>query len=65
MALPVMTAKVLLSRGAYRILFAMGGVRVRDVRAVGDGLVEATLGLTPSMLLFTCRLDGVRTVVIV
>ena len=56
----VATVRVLLRPAAYRILFAMGGVEVVELRPAQDGLVQATLALTDSMLAFVRRLDGVR-----
>jgi len=56
----VTTARILLRPAVYRILFAMGGVEVVELRSAEDGLVLATLVLTDSMLAFVRRLDGVR-----
>ena len=56
----VSTVRVLLRPAVYRILFAMGGVEVVELRSAEDGLVLATLVLTDSMLAFVRRLDGVR-----
>lgn len=59
------TVRLTLNRAAYRILFAMGGVRVLAVERAGDQTVRATLELTDSMLAYARGMEGVTAVEVV
>lgn len=59
------TAELRLSAAAYRILYAMGGVRVIAVHPPGGQDLTARLRLSDAMLEFARRLEGVEAVDII
>lgn len=59
------TAELRLSAAAYRILYAMGGVRVIGVHPPGGQNLFARLRLSDSMLEFARRLEGVEEVAVI